>query len=725
VSAVARGVALLCCFAALPAHAADSEVVVWHSYRAGEALALDAAVNDFRAQHPEIQIRVLAVPYGAYQQKLIAAIPGGHGPDLFIAAHDQLGDMVKRDLIDPVPEPLSAQQFLDETLAPLRGPDGKSWGWPMAFKTLVLFYRTDQVPEPPATTDALIATAEKLTGDGRFGLAYPLAEFYFHAPWFFGAGAELLTADANDVRFDSPAATRSGELLRLFAVEKKLVPSDANGALVTEMFNQGKAAMVVNGPWFIAELRPDLPYALTPLPILSANGTPAKPLSTIEALFLAKGRARPEVRALATFLVSDAGARRRAVGAGQPVANRALYDDPDLQNGPLPVFRKQLTNTVPMPTAPLTALVWEPLNEALRQIARGALSPERAFQEAAARVRLLNQPLPAEANPAPYVLVILLALAGVLTVALWRTPTGLLSRLVQARTAYAFLLPTAIGMTLLVGVPFLMGLGLGFFAFGPGEIRFVGFANFTSIIAAQEYPITHPLSFYFTMAVTVLWTFANVSLHLLLGFGLALLLTPSWLKGRALFRVLLILPWTIPNYITALIFKGLFNTQFGAINALLEAMGLPPVHWFDSFWPAFCANLTTNVWLGFPFMMVTVLGALQAIPPDLYDAARVDGASAIQRFFKVTLPQVGPALVPAVVLGTIWTFNMFNIVFLVSEGQPEGSTDILVTEAYRWAFVRNGRYGYAAAYSTIIFVILALYTVLTRRLLSARQGARS
>jgi arabinogalactan oligomer / maltooligosaccharide transport system permease protein len=129
------------------------------------------------------------------------------------------------------------------------------------------------------------------------------------------------------------------------------------------------------------------------------------------------------------------------------------------------------------------------------------------------------------------------------------------------------------------------------------------------------------------------------------------------------------------------------------------------------------------VWLGFPFMMVTVLGALQAIPQDLYEAARVDGAGPWRRFVHVTLPLVGPALIPAVVLGTIWTFNMFNVVFLVSEGQPEGATDILVTEAYRWAFARNGRYGYAAAYSLIIFAILLAYSALTKRLVQSRLEA--
>jgi len=249
----------------------------------------------------------------------------------------------------------------------------------------------------------------------------------------------------------------------------------------------------------------------------------------------------------------------------------------------------------------------------------------------------------------------------------------------------------------------------------------VGLANFGRILSLNG-AAGQSVSFYFTLGVTVLWTIANVTLHVAIGFALALLLQPAWVIGRGLFRVLLILPWAIPNYITALVFKGLFNRQFGAINALLAQFGATPVGWFDSFAPAFTANLCTNVWLGFPFMMVTLLGALQTIPADLYDAARIDGAGAWRRLVAVTLPQVAPVLLPAVVLGTIWTFNMFNVVFLVSEGQPEGSTDILVTEAYRWAFGRNGQYGYAAAYSLVIFAILLCYSALTQRLLSRIQA---
>ena len=177
----------------------------------------------------------------------------------------------------------------------------------------------------------------------------------------------------------------------------------------------------------------------------------------------------------------------------------------------------------------------------------------------------------------------------------------------------------------------------------------------------------------------------------------------------------LIVPWALPNYITALTWKAMFHRQFGAINGLLVALHLTPVSWFSRFWTAFTANVVTNVWLGFPFMMVVTLGALSRIPKELEEAAALDGATRWQRLRHVIVPLLRPALLPSVLLGAIWTFNMFNIVFFVSGGEPDGATDILVSQAYRWAFTRGHRYGYAAAYAVLIFAILAVWTMLTQR----------
>ena len=154
--------------------------------------------------------------------------------------------------------------------------------------------------------------------------------------------------------------------------------------------------------------------------------------------------------------------------------------------------------------------------------------------------------------------------------------------------------------------------------------------------------------------------------------------------------------------------------RFGA--DFVEKVGIEPVSWFSQFSTAFAANVVTNTWLGFPFMMVVTLGALQSIPRDLEDAASVDGASGWQRFWHITLPLLKPALLPAVVLGSVWTFNMFNIIYLVSGGEPDSATDILISDAYRWAFDRGNRYGYASAYAVMIFFILFGYSKIGNRI---------
>jgi arabinogalactan oligomer/maltooligosaccharide transport system permease protein len=250
----------------------------------------------------------------------------------------------------------------------------------------------------------------------------------------------------------------------------------------------------------------------------------------------------------------------------------------------------------------------------------------------------------------------------------------------------------------------------------------VGLANFTDIITSKGYRVAEPLSFYFTLAVTILWTAVNVALHVSIGLFLAILLKEPLLKLRGVYRVLLIVPWAVPNYITALMWKGMFHRQFGAINAVLVGLGLEPVSWFTRWSTSFAANVVTNTWLGFPFMMVVSLGALQSIPTDLYEAAEVDGASKWTQFRRITLPLLKPALLPSVILGSVWTFNMFNIIYLVSGGEPGGATDILVSEAFRWAFQRNEQYGFAAAYSVLIFFVLFAWSQVTKRL-SGQEAA--
>jgi arabinogalactan oligomer/maltooligosaccharide transport system permease protein len=298
-------------------------------------------------------------------------------------------------------------------------------------------------------------------------------------------------------------------------------------------------------------------------------------------------------------------------------------------------------------------------------------------------------------------------------------------------TAYTYVAPAMIGMLALAFFPFLYGFVLSFTdttLLNQGASwsdRWVGLANYTSILGDVNFggsgTAFNYQNFYWTLGVTIVWTALNVVLGVSIGLAMALLLSIKGLRGVAIYRTLLILPWAIPNYITALTWKGMFHPQFGAINQAIQAFGGQPVQWFDAVGPSFVTGLATNVWLSFPFMMVVALGALQAVDEDMYEAARIDGASPWQQFWFITLPSLRPALLPAIIVSVVWTFNMFNVIYLVSAGQPSGANEILVTRAYRIAF-EEYRYGYAAAYSVVIFLILLIYGVFQIRATSATEA---
>jgi arabinogalactan oligomer/maltooligosaccharide transport system permease protein len=710
---------------------AAASVVLWHSYHAAEQQGLEAAVQQWNRAHPEVPVEPQAIPVEGFSQKLEAAIPRGHGPDLYIAPHEKVGDWTRAGLVAALPrEAVAEADFLPGTIAPLT-LGGQLYGVPLAFKSVVMFYRTDLVEKPPQTTDEMLALCQREKQAGRYCLVYEDGSFFFHAAWVHGAGGTIVEnyspGQTGEAHLASPEGVRALSFVRRL-VDAGYVPDEVTGALVGELFNGGKAALAINGPWFLGDLQKGVPFAIAPLPVMSETGRRAAPLLTVEAAMMPPKAAHPgPALAFARWLAGPEGARIRARVGRQPVADRATWEDPEIAQDPrLAAFRLQLDATVPTSNAPVMNLVWEPAQQALRRVLRGDATPQGALTEADRRIAIILRPPPPPASKLPFFLVGGLCLLGAGGMA-WRrlrqpqVGDGDAGPIQRQGAAYAYLMPAMLAMLVLVFIPFAVGVGMSFCHHDSGKWRFIGLGNFTNILGASDYPITDPFSFYFTLVVTALWTVANVSLHVFIGVALALLLRDPLLKLRGVYRVLLIVPWSVPNYITALIWKGMFHRQFGSINALLKLLGLEPIAWFSRFATAFAANLTTNVWLGFPFMMVVTLGALANIPKELEEAAALDGASRWQRLRHVILPNLAPALVPAVVLGAVWTFNMFNVVFLVSNGEPDGSTDILISQAYRWAFQRNYRYGYAAAYAVLIFLVLAAQTMLSRRVSSPKE----
>lgn len=286
----------------------------------------------------------------------------------------------------------------------------------------------------------------------------------------------------------------------------------------------------------------------------------------------------------------------------------------------------------------------------------------------------------------------------------------------RSRKAYLYILPPLLGLVALTFYPVIFGFFLSFTdRMGTQDPSFdlIGLLNYGRVFAQPD--------FVMVSVTTIVWTVVNVFFHVTIGLFLAVLLNRK-LRGRVVYRAALLLPWAVPSYITTLAWRGMFETlpEQGLINGVLARFGLleplcgGPCAWLTATGSPLplLAVIVTNVWLGFPFMMMVFSGGLQGIAPELYEAADVDGLTAWQKFRHITFPLLKPTIVPASLLGFIWTFNMFNVIYLMTAGGPPvpgmraGATDILITYVYNVGFLPPFEHGFAAAYSVVIFFML-------------------
>jgi arabinogalactan oligomer/maltooligosaccharide transport system substrate-binding protein len=352
-------------------------VTLWHAYTGDEKTALEASATRWNTAHPDIPVTLVAIPYGAFADKLTSAIPGGNGPDLFIYEQDRIGNWVDDGVVEPIEfwvDDARADRFFDPAIGAM-AYRGSLWGLPLAMKSLALFYRTDLVATPPATTDELIALAPRMTARHGFALAYANVDLYGHAPWLHGFGGRVLDDDGH-LAIASPAA----EAAMVFArdlVATGVAPNDAQAPLVASLFNEGKAATAIQGPWFITQIAPDVPWAVAELPVVSATGKRAAPFLGVEGVLMS-ARARDKNAAFQVMdaLTSDAEAIARATDARQIVANVHAVDDPRVAQDPVGrAFRAQLASTVAMPKDAAMRSVWTPYRTALGEVIAGRAEP--------------------------------------------------------------------------------------------------------------------------------------------------------------------------------------------------------------------------------------------------------------------------------------------------------------------------------------------------------------
>lgn len=233
------------------------------------------------------------------------------------------------------------------------------------------------------------------------------------------------------------------------------------------------------------------------------------------------------------------------------------------------------------------------------------------------------------------------------------------------------------------------------------DYGFVGLSNFTKMFSAPD--------FYVVSGHTIFWLICTVSLQIIFGLSFAVFFTSPSLKGRNIYRALLLLPWAVPNVVMIMVWRGMFNPSFGAVNFILGA----DVPWYSSPEYAFLMIQIVNIWLAYPFLTLLLTGAILSIPAEIFESAKILGCSAFQKLRHITLPLIKPIFAYGLLLTSATAFMQFPVIWLLTRGGPGGSTDILMTWAYKEAFYSQ-RYGYHAAiaiFGALISIIFAIVII--------------
>lgn len=271
-----------------------------------------------------------------------------------------------------------------------------------------------------------------------------------------------------------------------------------------------------------------------------------------------------------------------------------------------------------------------------------------------------------------------------------------------------FTVPALIYMAVFIGYPIVSNIVLSFQDvtaknFAMGSKNFVGLENYIKLFQDDI--------FIKSVGNTLLYTVACLCLQFVIGFALAMLFKNKFTTARPV-RALSLIPWMVPITITALMFKFMFSTDVGLINHILRELGLIQnnIDWLTSPNTAMFALIVANVWIGIPFNMILISTGLTTIPGDLYESAAIDGASKIQQFGKITLPMLRPTIKSVLILGFIYTFKVFDLVYVMTGGGPVNSTQMLSTYSYKLSF-NLFRYSDGAAVSNILFLILIVVSI--------------
>lgn len=707
------------------------------------------ALAEFKRLYPYIDVLYEPSPGRQYEEKILTALAADEPTDVFLLDSKLIPTFTnKKILLDlgPLAKQLNvdtAQWFSNALQIAQRG--NALYAFPKGFTPLMVFYNKDlfdrsgiAYPASDWTWGDYLSIAQKLTkdlnGDGttdQFGASFS-NYFYFWITWVWSAGGDVI--DPQGFRatgaLNSPATERA--LAYLIDLQKRYKAAPNTGSWVqsektginVQLFMNGKIAMILDGHWRLPRFLRQIEEGALRLGVVSPPRIPG--MNRVNVMY-ESGWSVPvstkhprEAVLLAAFMAGETAnrlraARRLEIPSVRKVAEELVKRDTlGLERGfveEVPFCRQPWGSVVER----FSEIEWT-LQDAVDEVMIDNQQMHETMTKYAARVdrqlalmreheALAFKPIKQHSE----ILEFLIAVGFIvllLSAILYARAASRAKRL--TRTAIGFLTPSLLHLTVFVFTPIVFAAYLSFHRWDVvvPDKPFVGLGNFREMASDPNFWNALKNTFYYIL---------NVPIGMIISLCVALVMNHR-LKGVAFLRALYFLPSVTSFVAIALVWMWIYHPTFGAANALLALVGLGPLQWLNATETAMLSVIIFSIWLGLGYQMVIFLAGLQGIPDHLLDAARIDGATPWQRFWRVTFPLLRPTTFFILVTSLISSFQVFTSIYVMTAGGPVRSTDVIVYHIYQSAW-EELRMGYASAMSWVLFVIIVIITWIQFRLL--------
>ncbi len=700
----------------------------------------EATINAFEKTFPWISVLYEPNPGRQYEEKILTGLAANEPPDVFLLDSKLIPTFTnKQVLLDLAPYidslQIDSSQWYPHVLQIARKGSGL-YAFPKGFTPLMIFYNKRlfrdagvDLPKPDWTWDKFLSTARNLTidkdGDGtpeQYGTAFTNYYFYW-IPWIWSAGGDVVSSDGmNAAGYLNSYQTKSALQFLISLRNTERVAPDVGSWIQAEktgtnyaLFSGGKIAMIVDGHWRLPKF---IKYIQDGTLDIGVAPFPKHPSGNKVNVMYESGWCVPvntkhprEAALLASFMAGETAARIRSEGrleipAVKKVAEEFAKNDP---TGLEQIFIDEVSycrqpwGSVIERFSEIEWILQDAVDEVMingkpmeETMTRFAGKVDNELEKIRSHQHMTFLPIREHSE----ILTFLLAVSSIVMICCVIMYVHFRKK-DQTGTAMGFLAPSLLHLVVFIATPIVFA---GYLSVHRWDIvvpdqPFVGLDNFSEIL--------NDAGFHNALANTFLFSL-NVPIGMVIALMVALFLHKR-LKGLGFLRTLCFLPGVSSFVAIALVWMWIYHPSFGIANYILTAFGLPRMEWLNSTDTAMVSIIIFSIWLGIGYQMVVFLAGLQGIPEELHAAARIDGATGLQRFWNVTVPLLKPTTLFILVTSLIGSFQVFTSVYIMTAGGPVGSTDVAVYHVYKTAWEQL-RMGYASAMSWILFVLIMMLT---------------